>query len=120
MEKVKPSSIDEYIALQEKSLQPILQEMRAIINKAAKKSTEVISYAMPAFKQNKILVYFAGYKNHVGLYPLPSALKSFTKELAVYKTSKAAIQFPLDKPLPKKLITAIVKFRIAEELAAKK
>jgi uncharacterized protein YdhG (YjbR/CyaY superfamily) len=119
-DKIKPSSIDEYIALQEKGLQPLLLEMRAIIQKAAPKASEVISYSMPAFKLKKILVYFAGYKNHIGFYPHGSPIVAFKKELAAYKTSKGAIQFPLDKPLPKKLITDIVKFRLTEEAAAAK
>ncbi|MBP6431189.1 MAG: DUF1801 domain-containing protein [Ferruginibacter sp.] len=116
--KAKPTTIDEYIALQDEKIQPLLQEIRAIIKKAAPKSTEVISYAMPAFKLKKILIYFAGYKSHIGFYPHGSPIIAFKKELAAYKTSKGAIQFPLDKPLPKKLITAIVKFRLAEEAAA--
>jgi uncharacterized protein YdhG (YjbR/CyaY superfamily) len=119
-DKIKPASIDEYIALQDKSIQTLLLEMRAIIQKAAPKATEVISYSMPAFKLKKILVYFAGYKNHIGFYPHGSPIVAFKKELAAYKTSKGAIQFPLDKPLPKKLITSIVKFRLAEEAAATK
>jgi uncharacterized protein YdhG (YjbR/CyaY superfamily) len=60
---------------------------------------------MPAFKQNTVLVYFAGYDNHIGFYPTPSALEAFKKEIAVYKSSKGAVQFPLNEPLPLALIT---------------
>lgn len=120
MDKIKHENIDGYIKSQPQNLQPLLEQMRAIIQKAAPKATEVISYSMPAFKLKKILVYFAGYKKHIGFYPHGSPIVAFKKELAGYKTSKGAIQFPLDKALPKKLITDIVKFRLAEEAAAVK
>jgi uncharacterized protein YdhG (YjbR/CyaY superfamily) len=109
-------NIDDYIASFPKDLQIILEQMRTIIRKAAPKAEEVISYAMPAFKLNSVLVYFAGYKNHIGLYPMPSAIIAFKKELSIYKSSKGAVQFPLDKPLPSALITKMVKYRIAENL----
>jgi uncharacterized protein YdhG (YjbR/CyaY superfamily) len=109
-------NIDDYIASFPKDLQIILEQMRTIIRKAAPKAEEVISYAMPAFKLNSVLVYFAGYKNHVGFYPMPSAIIAFKKELSIYKSSKGAVQFPLDKPLPSALITKMVKYRIAENL----
>jgi uncharacterized protein YdhG (YjbR/CyaY superfamily) len=109
-------NIDDYIASFPKDLQIILEQMRTIIRKAAPKAEEVISYAMPAFKLNSVLVYFAGYKNHIGFYPMPSAIIAFKKELSIYKSSKGAVQFPLDKPLPSALITKMVKYRIAENL----
>jgi uncharacterized protein YdhG (YjbR/CyaY superfamily) len=109
-------NIDDYIASFPKDLQIILEQMRTIIRKAAPKAEEVISYAMPAFKLDSVLVYFAGYKNHVGFYPMPSAIIAFKKELSIYKSSKGAVQFPLDKPLPSALITKMVKYRIAENL----
>ena len=109
-------TIDDYIASFPKDLQTILEQMRAIIKKAAPKAKEVISYAMPAFKLNGMLVYFAGYKKHIGFYPMPAAINAFKKDLSVYKSSKGAVQFPLDKPLPSALITKIVKYRIAENL----
>jgi len=110
----KVNSIDEYIALFPKDVQKLLEQMRQTIKKAAPKAEEVISYSMPAFKQNGMLVYFAGYKNHIGFYPTASGIKNFQKEIAVYKNSKGAVQFPLDQPLPIGLITKIVKFRLGE------
>ena len=109
-------NIDDYIASFPKDLQIILEQMRTIIRKAAPKAEEVISYAMPAFKLNSVLVYFAGYKNHIGFYPMSAAIIAFKKELSIYKSSKGAVQFPLDKPLPSALITKMVKYRIAENL----
>ena len=105
---------DEYISVFPETTQKILQQVRNTIKKAAPKAAEVISYNMPAFKQNTVLVYFAGYDNHIGFYPTPSALEAFKKEIAVYKSSKGAVQFPLEVPLPLALITKMVKFRVAQ------
>ena len=119
----KPANIDEHIAAFPTHTQALLQQMRSIIQAAAPKATEVISYAMPAFKMNGVLVYFAGYKNHIGFYPSASPIKFFKTELAAFKFSKGAIQFPLDKKLPLPLIKKIVKFRVkenSEKLKAKK
>ena len=107
----KFTSTDEYISTFPESTQIILQQLRTIIKKAAPKSTELISYNMPAYKQNGVLVYFAGYKNHIGFYPTGNGVAVFKDRLDDYKTSKGAIQFPLDKKLPVKLITEIVKYR---------
>jgi uncharacterized protein YdhG (YjbR/CyaY superfamily) len=106
--------IDSYIATCTKEVQPIFKEMRATIKKAAPKAAEKISYGMPTLVLNGNLVHFAAMKNHIGFYPTPSAIAAFKKELAHYKTSKGAIQFPLGKPLPLSLITKIVKFRVKE------
>lgn len=109
------SSIDEYnLNAPVESLQK-LEEMRAIIRKAAPKATEKISYGMPAFAGNKILVYYAGYKKHIGFYPMPAVLKLFAEEISAYKSSKGAVQFPLDRPLPKGLITKMVKQRVKDD-----
>jgi uncharacterized protein YdhG (YjbR/CyaY superfamily) len=118
-DSVKAVSINEYILQQDKNIQTLLQQMRVVIQKAAPKATEVISYGMPAFKQQKVLVYFAGYKKHIGFYPHSSPIIFFAAKLKIYKTSKGAIQFPLDKPLPIKLITDIVKYRIKEDAIKK-
>jgi len=88
--------------------------MRAIIRKAAPDAEETISYSMPAFRQKNILVYFAAFKNHIGLYPTASGVENFKHELNDYNWSKGAIQFPYDKPLPFDLISRIVKFRVSE------
>ena len=86
------------------------------VQKAAPKAAEVISYQMPAFKLNGMLVYFAAFKNHIGFYALPSGHHTFKKELSIYKTGKGSVQFPLEEPLPLKLIVKIVKFRVKENL----
>jgi uncharacterized protein YdhG (YjbR/CyaY superfamily) len=111
----KPKNTDEYIAEFSGEIQKKLVQMRAIIQKAAPKSTEVISYGMPAFKQNKVLVFFAAAKEHLGFYPTGSPVSMFKDELENYKTSKGAIQFPYDKPLPAALIAKIVKYRVRED-----
>ncbi len=114
MKNLKIDTINDYIVAQPLEKRATLQKMRAIIQKAAPKATEVISYSMPAFKQEGILVYFAAFKNHYGFFPTSNPIDVFKKELAPYKTSKGSIQLPIDKPLPIKLIQAIVKFRVAQ------
>ncbi len=113
-------TIDEYIQTFPENIQAILEKMRQTIRKAAPESTETISYRMPAFKLNSILVYFAAAKNHIGFYPTASPIVAFQKELSPYKTSKGAIRFPLDKPIPYGLVEKIVKFRVKENLAKTK
>ena len=112
----KTISIDQHIAVFPKETQQLLELLRMTIRKAAPKAEEVISYNMPAFKYNGMLVWFAGYKNHIGFYPSSTPIVVFKDQLKKYKTSKGAIQFPLDKPLPLALITKIVKFRIKQNL----
>jgi len=94
--------------------------MRQTIHQAAPEAVETISYQMPAFKLNGVLVYFAAMKNHIGFYPTSSGVAAFKKELSPYKTSKGAVQFPLKSPIPYDLVTKIVKFRVQEDLAKKK
>jgi uncharacterized protein YdhG (YjbR/CyaY superfamily) len=120
--KAIPITVDEYIAAFPKEMQQLLQQVRATIKKAAPAAEEVISYGMPAYKLNGMLVYFAGYKNHIGFYATPTGHASFKKELSVYKQGKGSVQFPTDQPLPLALITKIVKFRVNEntEKAKKK
>ena len=110
----KFSSIDEYINAQDKKRQPVLQQFRKIIKTAAPKAEEVISYGMPAFKQGSALVYFSAMKEHYGFYPTSKPIEVFKDKLKPYKTSKGAIQFPVDKPIPEKLIIEIVKYRLKE------
>ena len=110
----RPANIDEYIAGFPKDVQKALQQVRETIQKAAPNADETISYAMPAFKQNGNLVYFAAWKEHIGFYATPTGNSAFKKDLVGYKTSKGAIQFPLDKPMPVQLITKLVKFRVKE------
>ncbi|MDE3056975.1 MAG: DUF1801 domain-containing protein [Bacteroidota bacterium] len=112
----KPKDIEEYISSFPKESQKILRQLRAHIKKTAWGAEEVISYSMPAFKMNGIVVWYGAHKEHIGLYPTSSPMKVFKDELAAYKTSKGAIQFPIDKPLPFSLIAKIVKFRVRENL----
>jgi len=119
-EKIKFKTIDEYISSFPNDVQLLLQELRSEIIKSAPEAEEKISYNMPVFFQNGILVYFAGYKNHIGFYPTPNGIENYAEELKNYKTSKGAIQFPIDKPLPKNLIAKIVKFRAKENLKKSK
>ena len=117
MATTKPNNIDEYIAGFPKETQKILEQIRATIKKAAPDAEETVSYAIPTFiLKGQYLIYFAGYKNHIGLYPAPRENEAFKKELAVYKGGKGTVQFPLDKPMPLDLITKIVKFRIKKNL----
>jgi uncharacterized protein YdhG (YjbR/CyaY superfamily) len=105
-------TIDEYIATFPPNIQTLLQQIRATIHKAAPEAEETISYQMPAFKQNGILVYFAAFKNHIGFFPTAQGIEAFKDKLAAYKTSKGTIQFPFDRPLPLELIEEIVRFRV--------
>jgi len=113
-------SIDEYITAFPKQIQDILQKLRWIIKEAAPQAQETISYQMPAFKLNGILVYFAAFKDHIGFFPTSSGVAAFEKELSEYKTSKGTIRFPLDKQIPFDLVTKIVKYRVNENLQKKR
>src|SRR5262245_34102877 len=108
--------IDSYMTDFPEEVQEKMQVLRTAIQKAAPQAKEVISYAMPAFKQHKVLVYFAAYQHHIGFYPTSKPIVVFEKELKGFKTSKGAIQFPLDKPLPLDLVKRIVEFRVKEDL----
>lgn len=112
----KPKNFEEYVFQFPIETQVILDQIRTAIKKAAPNAEEVISYGMPAFKQNGILVYFAAYKKHIGFYPMPAALIAFKEDLSNYKSSKGAVQFPIDKPMPLALIAKIVKFRLKDNL----
>ena len=113
------NEIDNYIKGFPAVVQQQLKNIRAIIKAVAPEAEEVISYGMPAYKLNGMLVYFAGYKAHIGFYPTPSGIKNFLLKLKGYKCSKAAVQFPIDKPLPESLIKEIVAFRIKENASKK-
>ena len=117
----KTASIDEYIAGFPETTQKMLQQIRATIKAAAPTAEETISYSIPAFNVNdSYLVYMAGYKNHISLYPAPSGDEAFEKEMAAYRSGKGTVQFPLDKPLPLKLIKKILRYRLKENLAKQK
>jgi uncharacterized protein YdhG (YjbR/CyaY superfamily) len=114
--KVRFVSIDAYIATCPKEIQKTLEELRATIHAAAPAAEEKISYQMPTFFLKGNLVHFAALKNHIGFYPTPSGIQAYKDELSIYEGTKGAIRFPIDKPLPLKLIRKIVKFRVAENL----
>ena len=118
----KVENIDDYISDFPGETQKYLNEMRELIRKLAPDSVESISYAIPTFSLNgKYLVYFAGFKNHIGLYPTPVGMEAFKEELSNYKKGKGSVQFPLNKPLPIALITKIVKYQIGQnEIKTKK
>ena len=103
-----------------KDVQLRLQKLRLTIKKAAPQAKEKISYGIPAFTLNGMLVWFAAFKNHIGFYPRTSAIAAFKKELSVYKGAKGSVQFPFDKPLPLTLISRMVKFRVKENLSKAK
>ena len=111
-------SVEAYISSQSADVQSKLQQLRAIIKKAAPDAIESISYGMPAYKYlGKPLVYFSACKNHIGFYALPKAVETFKEQLANYDYSKGTVRFPLDKPLPVKLIKNIVRMRVTENKA---
>lgn len=109
------NQVDLYISQFPEEVQIKLEEIRQLIKKAAPKAEEIISYKMPAYKQIGVLVYFAGYKNHIGFYPTGRGIEAFKNEFEGYKWSKGAVQFPLTQKLPKKLIESMVKWRIKDE-----
>ncbi len=114
MKSKQAINVDEYIASFPKEVQQLLKQMRTTIKAAAPKAEELISYGMPGYKHHGMLVYFAGYKNHIGFYATPTGHEAFEKELSKYKQGKGSVQFPVEEPLPLALITKIVKFRIKE------
>jgi uncharacterized protein YdhG (YjbR/CyaY superfamily) len=109
------NNIEIYIQQFPDDVQVILNNIKELIKENVTEAEETFAYGMPAFKLNKKpLVYFAGYKNHIGFYATPSGHSEFQKELSIYKQGKGSVQFPLDQPIPYKLIEKIVKFRVSE------
>jgi uncharacterized protein YdhG (YjbR/CyaY superfamily) len=113
-------TIDEYIATFPKNVQIILEKLRKAIKESAPHAEEVISYQIPAFKLNGILVWFAAFKNHIGFYPTSSPMEAFKEELSGYNVSKGTIRFPMNKPVPFDLVKKIVRYRVKENLGKKK
>lgn len=115
------ATVDDYIANQPDEVRKVLQALRSIIKEAAPEAVETMNYKIPAFNlvpngKRDQQIMMAGYAKFVGLYPFPTTMEKFADELKGYKQGKGSVQFPLDKPLPKDLITRMVKFR-KEELA---
>ena len=111
------TTVDEYIALHPPSIKAGLDLIRKTIKTAAPGAEELISYQMPAYKLKGMLAFFSATKNHYGFYPTASPILAFREKLKSFETSKGAVRFPLDKPIPVKLITAMVKWKVRENLA---
>lgn len=117
----KPGDIDGYIAAFPENTQKLLQQVRRCIKNLVPAAEETISYGIPTFLLNDgYLIYFAGYKKHISIYPAPRNNEAFKEELSAYKGGKGTVQFPIDKPIPFDLITRIIKFRIKENEAKTK
>jgi len=114
--KTKFTTVEEYLSTVPEDMRPMLEKLRTAIKQAAPGAEEVISYNMPAYRQHGVLVYFAANKGHIGFYPTASPIIAFKEQLAKYNTSKGAIQFPIDKPIPVTLVKSIVKYRVGEDL----
>jgi uncharacterized protein YdhG (YjbR/CyaY superfamily) len=121
MEKNKdhPTTVDEYIAQFPEDVQQILEKIRALIKELAPEAVEKISYQMPGFYLNGMLVWFAGHEHYIGFYPTGSGIEAFKEDLSGYKWSKGAVQFPLNKPIPYDLIRKMVEFRMEENMKKK-
>ncbi len=120
MDITKPKTVDEYIALASPGVKEHLEQLRMIILQTAPQAQEGISYEMPVYKINGVLVYFGGFTRHVSLFPGAEAIAAFKEELTGYKTATGTIQFPVNKPIPVMLVRKIVKFRLKQNLAKKK
>jgi len=116
-QKLKPTTIEEYINAAPLTVQEKLHQLHECIRAAAPGATESLKWRMPAYSYQKILVTFAVFKNHIGFYPMESALEAFAKDLSQYKTAKGSVQFPIDTTLPLQLISRMVKFRVKESKA---
>jgi uncharacterized protein YdhG (YjbR/CyaY superfamily) len=112
-----PTSIDEYIAGFPPRVQTVLKKIRTTVAAAAPGAREVISYRMPAFAQQGILLYFAGFKNHIGVYPPVAGDARLEKALLPYRGPKGNLKFPLDRPIPYDLIKRIATLRVKQNLA---
>ncbi|MCA9753439.1 MAG: DUF1801 domain-containing protein [Gemmatimonadetes bacterium] len=112
-----PATIDEYIAAASPAVRPVLTEIRRVIRDEAPDAQELISYRMPAFKQGGILVYFAAFKNHIGLYPPVSGDAKLERALEPYAGPKGNLKFPLDRAIPYDLIRRIVKLKVKQDVA---
>ncbi len=116
-----PETVDEYLAALPDDARKTLEKIRKAIRSAAPRAVEGISYQMPMYKQDGMLMGFAAFKNHCSIFPGPGAIERHKSELKGYETSKGTVRFPIGKPLPAALMKTLVKERIAEnEAKAKK
>ena len=111
MQKIKPTTVEEYIKAAPKEAQEKLREIRDILKKVAPNATEALKWGAPVFEEKRILFAYTAFKSHLNFMPTQSSLEPFKKELADYKTGKDTIQFPYGKPLPKMLIRKIAAYR---------
>jgi uncharacterized protein YdhG (YjbR/CyaY superfamily) len=116
-DRAKPATISEYIALFPPEVQEILEKIRSTIRSAAPAAQETISYQIPAFTLNGTLVYFAAFKKHIGFYPPVSGEASLENALSKYAGEKGNLRFPLDQPIPYRLISRIVRLRVKQNMA---
>ncbi|MBN2173946.1 MAG: DUF1801 domain-containing protein [Bacteroidales bacterium] len=116
MQKTKFNTVDDYLSYFPGEINDKLQSIRKAIKEVAPDAEEVISYNMPAFKQNGIICWYAAHKEHIGFYPAANAIVVFKDELKNFKTSKGAVQFPNETPIPIDLVQNIIRFRIQENL----
>jgi len=114
--KARPKTITAYIHAAPQEARKKLREMRACIRASAPGAKESLKWGMPAFSYRRILVTFAAFRDHIGFYPTPSAVRAFRKELGRFSTAKGSIQFPLDQPLPLPLVGKITAFRVRESI----
>lgn len=112
----RPATIDDYIAARPPDVQPILQKIRATVVRAAPDAQELISYRMPAFAQNGILIYFAAFKSHIGVFPPFSGDAKLMKALLPYRGPKGNLKFPLSEPIPYGLIERLVRLKVKQNL----
>jgi uncharacterized protein YdhG (YjbR/CyaY superfamily) len=116
-DRSKPTNIDEYIAAFSPQVQSILEKIRLTIRKAAPEAEEKISYRMPAFFLNGVLIYFAAFKKHIGVYPPVKGDEKLNEEIQPYRGEKGNLRFPFDEAIPYALIGRIVKFRVKDHRA---
>lgn len=114
MEQQVPLNIDQYIAESDPAARPLLTEIRRVVRAAAPDAEEVISYRMPAFTQQGILIYFAAFKHHIGVFPPVSGDAKLELALKPYMGPKGNLRFPMDRPMPYALIRRIVKLKVAQ------
>ncbi|HTD74833.1 MAG TPA: DUF1801 domain-containing protein [Steroidobacteraceae bacterium] len=115
--RLEPRSIDQYIAGCAPAVRATLEKLRATIRRAAPGATEVISYRMPAFRLHGMLVYFAAFKKHIGMFPPVKGDAKLQAAVSKYAGPKGNLRFPLDEPIPYALIARIVKLRVKQDLA---
>jgi len=119
MSSALPKDIDDYVDRFPRHVQRLLTQMRRTVQAAAPQARETISYRMPAFRLDRMLVWFAAHTGHIGFYPGAGAIAAFQNELAAYTRAKGSVQFPFDEPLPLALVRRIVTFRVKQGTGVK-